>query len=166
MIRPLATITCRILFAAALLHGPIVAAFAAELDEGETESLHRHHVAVFLGGGVRDEDHTESGFVAGLDYEYRLTHLLGAGLLVEVATGDLREVIVAFPFTLHPWRGLRFVAAPGMEIPDHGDVEFAMRLGVGYHFPIGHFTVGPEFNADLVDGEPTYVIGLSFGWGF
>jgi hypothetical protein len=36
-------------------------------------------VAVFLGGGVRDEEHTESGFVAGLDYEYRLTHLLGAG---------------------------------------------------------------------------------------
>ena len=27
-------------------------------------------------------------------------------------------------------------------------------------------TVGPEFNADLVDGEPTYVIGMSFGWGF
>jgi len=166
VIRPLAIITCRILLVAALLHGPIVAAFAAEPDEGETESHHRHHVAVFLGGGVRDEDHTESGFVAGLDYEYRLTHLFGAGLLAEVATGDLRDVIVAFPFALYPWRGLRFVAAPGMEIPDHGDVEFAMRLGVGYQFPIGHFTVGPEFNADLVDGEPTYVIGVSFGWGF
>lgn len=154
------------LLAAALLHGPTVAAFAAELEEGETQSLHRHHVAVFLGGGVHDEDHTESGFVAGLDYEYRLNHLVGAGLLVEVATGDLREVIVVFPFTLHPWRGLRFVAAPGMEIPKHGDVEFAMRFGVGYQFPIGHFTIGPEFNADLVDGEPTYVIGVSFGLGF
>jgi hypothetical protein len=85
---------------------------------------------------------------------------------VEVATGDLREVIVAFPFALHPWRGLHLVAAPGMEIPKHGDVEFAMRLGAGYQFPIGRFTIGPEFNADLVDGEPTYVIGLSFGWGF
>ncbi len=40
-----------------------------------------------------------------------------------------------------------------------------MRLGVGYQFPIGHFTIGPEFNADLVDGEPTYVFGLSFGAG-
>ena len=41
-----------------------------------------------------------------------------------------------------------------------------MRLGTGYHFPFGDFTVGPEFNVDLVDGEPTYVIGVSFGWGF
>ncbi len=154
------------LLAAALLHGFPADALASEGDDGETESHHRHHVALFLGGGVHDEDHTESGFVAGLDYEYRLNHLLGAGLLVEVATGDLREVIVVFPFALHPWRGLRFVAAPGMEIPKHGDVEFAMRFGVGYQFPIGHFTIGPEFNADLVDGEPTYVIGLSFGVGF
>jgi len=130
MIRPLATITCRILLVAALLHGPTGAAFAAEPDEGNSEPLHhRHHVAVFLGGGVRDEDHTESGFVAGLDYEYRLTHLFGAGLLAEVATGDLRDVIVAFPFALYPWRGLRFVAAPGLEIPDHGDVESRCAWG-------------------------------------
>ncbi|MBW2267572.1 MAG: hypothetical protein JRH16_03265 [Deltaproteobacteria bacterium] len=160
-------ITCRILLVAALLHGPTGAAFAAEPDEGNSEPRHhRHHVAVFLGGAVRDEHHTESGFAVGLDYEYLLTHLLGAGLLVEVATGDLDTVTVVFPLVLHPWRGLRFVAAPGMEIPDHGDVEFAMRLGTGYHFPFGDLTVGPEFNVDLVEGEPTYVIGVSFGWGF
>lgn len=151
---------------AALLHGFRAVALASEGNDGETESHHRHHVALFLGGGVHDEDHTESGFVAGLDYEYRLHHLLGAGLLAEVATGDLREVIVVFPLALHPWRGLRIVTAPGIAIPDEGDVEFAMRFGVGYQFPIGHFTIGPEFNADLIDGEPTYVIGLSFGVGF
>jgi hypothetical protein len=123
-------------------------------------------VAVFLGGAVRDEHETESGFAGGVDYEYRFARLVGAGLLVEAATGDLREVLVAVPVFLHPWRGLRFVAAPGAEIPGDGEAEFAMRLGVGYQVPVGRFTIGPEFNADLIDGTPTYVVGMGFGVGF
>jgi hypothetical protein len=28
------------------------------------------------------------------------------------------------------------------------------------------FTIGPEFNTDLIDGTPSYVVGVSFGVGF
>ena len=45
----------------------------------------------------------------------------------------------------------------GAEIPNKGGAEFALRVGVGYRSPIG-----PEFNADLIDGTPTYVFGVSF----
>jgi len=55
---------------------------------------------------------------------------------------------------------------PGAEIPSEGNVKFAMRFGVGYRFPIGQFTIRPEFNADLVEGTPTYVLGVSLGVGF
>ena len=55
---------------------------------------------------------------------------------------------------------------PGAEIPSEGNVKFAMRFGVGYRFPIGQFTIRPEFNADLVEGTPTYVVGVTLGVGF
>jgi hypothetical protein len=143
-----------------------VTVLASDAEDGKERAHHSHHFAVFVGAGVRDEDHTESGFAGGLDYEYRLTPWLGVGLLAEVGTGDLRNVVLAAPIAVHLWRGLRFVAAPGAEISWDGDGEFAIRRGVGYQFPIAYFTIGPEFNADLVDGEPTYIVGLSFGVGF
>ncbi len=52
-----ASIACRILLAAALMHALPAAALAPE--EGQAEVNHRHHLAVFLGAGVRDEDHTD-----------------------------------------------------------------------------------------------------------
>lgn len=162
----LARFAWQVVALAAVQLGVAPAALASDPEEGHEGIHHRHHVAVFLGGAVRDEHETESGFAGGVDYEYRFTRLLGAGLLVEVATGGLREVLLAVPVALHPWRGLRFVAAPGAEIPGDGEAEFAMRLGVGYQVPVGRFTVEPGFNADLIDGTPTYVVGVSFGIGF
>jgi hypothetical protein len=160
---------------ATLLWSAATSAFAAAVlassEEGHVHEghAHRHHVALFLGGAIRDEDHeTESGFALGADYEYRLHPLIGAGVLVEVATGNLREVLVLAPVALHPWRDLRLVVAPGVEIPEEGDAEFALRLGIGYTVPIGsgRFSITPEFNADLIDGAPTYVAGVSLGVGF
>ena len=161
----------RALLAAALMHGLAAGALASEGEDVRTEVQHeelhhRHHVAVFLGGAVRDEEETESGFAGGIDYEYRIHRLVGVGAEVEVATGGLRDVVVVLPIALYPWRGLRLVAAPGAEIPNEGGAEFALRLGVGYRFPIGRFTIGPEFDADIIDGTATYVFGVSFGVGF
>ncbi|MFQ5527762.1 MAG: hypothetical protein ACE5GX_16075 [Thermoanaerobaculia bacterium] len=57
------------------------------------------------------------------------------------------------------------MAAPGAEISSVG-TAFAFRLGVSYEFPFGRFSVAPDFSVDLVEGEPTYVFGVSFGVGF
>jgi hypothetical protein len=140
-------------------------AASSEPDDGESVH-HKHHMAGFLGAAVRDEQELESGFVIGLDYHYRLFPQLSAGLLVEAATGNLREVVVLAPVILHPWRGSYFLAAPGVEVPGGGNAEFALRLGLGYGFPIGAILVGPEFAVDLIDWKPTYVFGVAFGVGF
>ena len=134
-------------------------ASASESAEADGHGYHRHHAAVFLGGAVRAEHSTESTFAIGFEYEYRLVKLVGAGLLAEVATGELREAVIVAPLALHPWRGLRLVAAPGIEIPSEGHTAFLMRLGIAYQIPIRNFTLGPEFNVDLIHGEPTYVVG-------
>jgi hypothetical protein len=146
-------------------------ALPSSAEEGEAEEeveRHRHLVAGFLGAGIRDEHGVvDSGFVLGLGYEYRIVELLGAGAIVEVAAGNLRDVVLLVPFVLHPWRELGLVAAPGVEFENPGETRFAMRLGVTYEFPLGsRFRLIPEFNADIVDGDPTFVFGLSFGLPF
>jgi hypothetical protein len=140
---------------------------AAEAEHGEAHGHHPHHVAVLLGGGVRKEHgETESGFVIGADYEYRFHRLLGVGALVEAATGDLRDVVLTAPIFLHPWRGLKLLAAPGVEIREAGNSEFLFRIGGAYLFPRGDFTIGPDFVVDIVNGNPTFVFGVGFGVGF
>lgn len=135
-------------------------------DHAAEHVAHHHHLGVFLGGGVRDE-HGEvaSGFALGFEYEYRVHPLIGVGGLVEVATGDLRDVVVMAPVVVHPWRGLKLVAAPGAEFRRDEDAEFLIRLGVGYLVPFRRVTVGPEFNVDVVDGHPTVIVGISVGFG-
>ena len=162
-------VTCTLLLAAILTLGVALTALASESHRAGAGVGHRHEAAMFLGVGIRDEDHheTESGFALGFEYQYRLARFVGVGALVEFVAGELRDVLVIAPLSLHPWRGLRLVVAPGAEIPDEGSTEFALRLGAGYKIPLGgRFTLLPEFNADLIDGTPTYVFGASFAVGF
>lgn len=143
-----------------LLTGLGAAAYAEE--EFET-----HGVELFLGGSTRFADgENDNGFSYGLGYEYRFIRSLGVGVTGEGTTGDLRDAVLLFPLCVHPWRGLKFVVAPGAEFSDD-PTEFVLRLGLSYEFEIWkHFSISPEFNVDLVDGEQTLVYGLSLGWGF
>ena len=51
----------------------------------------------------------------------------------------------------------------GAEISSH-DTEYVTRLGVAYQFPMGNrFTLAPNFNVDLVHGDPTYIYGITLG---
>ena len=144
-----------------------VGASATETESGrEVESEARNEVGIFLGAAIKNEDETESGFALGVDYEFRLYRALGVGLVVEVATGDLRDAVVLAQLAVHTWRGLSVVAAPGVEVSRDEGAEFAMRFGTSYDFEVGQFSIGPEFNVDLVDREPTFVFGLAFGVAF
>jgi hypothetical protein len=145
----------------------LLTATGAAAGDADGREFHRHHVGVFVGGASRPEDHgTEHGFAGGMDYEYRFSQWVGVGVLAEAATGDLRDVVVAGLVFVHPWKGLLFAAGPGAEISSHG-TEFLARLGLAYQFPIWErFTIAPNFNVDLVDGEPTYIYGVTFGIGF
>ena len=140
----------------------------ARASEGDEHEFHRHHVGAFLGAASRPEDDhpDEHGFAGGMEYEYRFAKAAGVGVLAETATGDLRDVVVVGLLFIHPWRGLQIAAGAGAEISSH-DTEFVTRLGAAYQFPIGErFTIAPNFNTDLVDGDPTYIYGITFGVGF
>ena len=140
---------------------------ASHDESGPHAPHHRHHLSAFAGGGFRPHDGPlESGFVIGLDYQYRFTSWLSTGALVEAATGDLRELVVIAPITVKPWRGLNLVVGPGAELRRDDPAEFLFRIGAIYLWQVDHFTVGPEFAIDVVEGHPTYVTGLVFGVGF
>ena len=125
----------------------------------------RHGIELFLGN---THDDGEDGFSVGLSYEYRLNQLFGIGGIVEYASGVLREWVLAVPLFLHPYKGWRFLVAPGVTIPDNdGDDEFVFRVGVAYEFEIGEkWAIIPEFNVDFVDNSEVLVYGLNFGYKF
>ena len=140
---------------------------AEEVGHGsnEKELENRHGIELFLGNTHEDG---EDGFSVGLSYEYRLSQLFGIGGIVESASGVLREWVLAVPLFLHPYKGWRFLVAPGVDIPeDEGDNEFLFRVGAAYEFEIGEkWAITPEFNVDFVDNSEVFVYGLSFGYKF
>jgi hypothetical protein len=133
----------------------------------ESEEFERHAIELFLGGASKLEDTgTESGFAVGLGYELRIVRWLGVGVNGEYVTGEVRDGVLLFPVYAHPWRGLRFEIAPGVEFSDEPE-EFAVRFGASYELELWRsFSISPEFNVDLVNGETTLVYGASLGWGF
>ena len=139
-------------------------ALAAEEEHAEHKEshYHRHHVGLFL-GNTREEG--KDNFSAGLDYEYRFSQYIGIGLLIEYVGEDAREGVGLVPLFIHPYKGLRFIVAPGIK-PKADETKFIWRLGIGYRFPIGNWTIAPEFNIDFTEGERGYVYGVSFGYGF
>ena len=138
----------------------------AAANDADHQEFHRHHVGVFLGAGSRPEGGSwEHGFAGGMDYEYRFSKWMGVGFLAEAASGGLRDAVVAGLVFVHPWKGLLLAVGPGAEFSPH-DTAFVARFGVPYQLPVGErFTIAPNFNVDLVHGEPTYIYGFTLGFG-
>ncbi len=112
--------------------------------------------------------HTEEGvdaFAIGGQYEYRVSPLVGIGVMGEYTFEDVDSWVVGVPFTLHPGAGWQLVAMPGVEL-EGDETTFLFRAGVGYQFELEQFTIKPEFNADFVGGEVDLVFGASLGFGF
>ena len=135
-------------------------------SNGEESDYERHELGIFIGGATHSEEHEhETGFALGAVYVYRFARSAGVGALVEGATTDLRDVLLLAPLYVNPVGGLWLDAGPGIVISP-GGTEFAARFGIGYKIPAGRFSISPEFNADIIDGDPTYVYGLTFSVGF
>ncbi len=153
-----------VLPAAIILSSVSTSACAADLIAYNPEELeNHHHVEVFLGNTHTEDD--EDAFSIGVQYEYRLSPLMGVGILGEYAFEDLDSWVVGVPLTLHPGAGWQLVAMPGVEI-ENNETSFLFRAGVGYEFELEQFTIKPEFNADFVKGDVNLVFGASLGVGF
>jgi hypothetical protein len=146
-----------------LLTMPLQVLAAEEKQEEHKEShYHRNHVGLFLGS---THEEGEDEITIGLDYEYRFSQYVGIGVLLEYVGEDDREGVGMVPLFLHPYKGFRWVAAAGVK-PKAEETKFIWRLGIGYRFPIGNWTIAPEFNLDFTEGKTVEVYGVSFGYGF
>ncbi|GEM_PF-1037523 len=153
---------------------------AQEEGVGTHDEEHHDHgnaVSLFLGGATAlgsDGNSSETGFAIGLEYARRVANWLKIGLLAEYVSSDTeRDYIFALPLFVHLTKNLVLVAAPGVEsafvekegLEEEG-TEFLMRFGTIYEFELNNWVIGPQVNADLVDGHWTLVYGMSFGVGF
>ena len=139
-------------------------ALAADEEHAEHKEshYHRNHVGLMLGN---THEEGEDDFTVGLDYEYRFTEYVGIGVLLEFVGKDYREAVAMVPLFIHPYKGFRFLAAAGVK-PKKDAEKFIWRLGIGYRFPVGNWTIAPEFNVDFTEGRVVEVYGISLGYGF
>jgi len=130
-------------------------------ENSEHSEFHKHVVAFFA--GVAHQGARDNGLALGIEYEYRLSSSFGIGALAEHTFGDFDTWVYAVPFAYHrgPWK---VYAAPGREDGEHGG-ESLLRLGGEYGIEAGKWEIAPQLDLDLVDGEETWVLGVTFGKG-
>ena len=82
----------------------------------DDKHYHTQHAAVFA--GVTINLHTEENSpTLGADWEYRLPlldHGMGLGMIIDLVLAEATEFIVASAVFLHPFAGLKFAVAPGL----------------------------------------------------
>ncbi len=135
------------------------------LEENPTHRGSPHHLSVFLGG--TDTSANNFSFTVGLDYEYRVSHLLGLGVVVEHAYGNIEATSFLAVADIHFTE--RFIAqiGPGIESSDtHGELVIA-RVGLLYETELAGFTFSPQIHYDWHDGEAdALIVGFAFGLSF
>ncbi|MCK4922553.1 MAG: hypothetical protein KAS71_15980 [Bacteroidales bacterium] len=136
---------------------------------------HKNHMAVFT-GATNNITHHSTGFTIGIDYEYRISNLIGLGLGGEYISIGSGEILGSIPIFIHPMNNMKIVTAPLVIFAEeHHDDEhhestgkeasFAFRIGGGYDFHLGKVVFGPTVNFDIGSSK-ALVFGLSIGFGF
>ena len=123
------------------------------------------HLSLFVGGTHVLNDDLD-GETLGLDYEYRVSELLGLGFVAEHAFSEVKATTFIAVADIHSPIGVIAQVGPGIEFTEHGD-RFLFRVGGLYEFEFGHFTLSPQFHIDLAENhEDSLVFGFAFGTHF
>ncbi len=143
-----------------------------------------NHVGIFVGATSNVKaNHTD--LTVGLDYEYRANQYLGVGLIGDYIMGEHTETLIMAGVFYHPTNSLKLYLANGFTIAkeseeaegdSHSSSEekaeektvsnHVLRLGMGYGFHIGSFSVTPTVAWDLITGNSSFAYGITFGIGF
>ncbi|MCK5405927.1 MAG: hypothetical protein KAJ37_00675 [Candidatus Krumholzibacteria bacterium] len=125
----------------------------------------RNELGLFLGAA---DSEGEWGASVGLDYEYRLSRLFGIGGLLEYTGADFRDGVAAVPFYLHPWKELKLVAAPGVNVkPAERIGRGLVRIGAEYGFDVRRgFEIAPAVYVDFTSEDVTIVFGAAIARSF
>ena len=141
-----------------------LAAFQEERpDAAAQEADRRNRVGLFLGATTKNS-HTHA--TIGLEYERRLSELIGIGAVAEGSPAG-REFVGAVPVFFHPVGGLALSIGPGFSV-DEGHTHFLVRFGVGWDFelPAG-LSLAPTLSYDLTEGaDDAIVYGLMLSYAF
>ena len=141
-----------------------IGARAEDAHEAEDHHFHKHHVGVFFGG--THDYNSEDAVTVGLDYEYRLTKLLGAMAFIDYAGGNIESSVVGAGLFFHPGGDVRLLTAVGDEV-HNGHSEFVARLGALYDFHIENWTLSPTLMVDILEsGHLNVIYGIGLGRGF
>jgi hypothetical protein len=144
----------------------VIASSVCGQSQGAPEQHSDYHlntVECFLGASTGSGD---SGFTMGVNYERRLSELMGLGFFNDYTMGDMDRWTIGMPVFFHPYKEWRFVVAPGVQHKS-GDTDFLLRGGVGYEFKLEEsWVVVPQFNLDFADGDTICVFGASIGYRF
>ncbi len=159
-------------------------------EHGEGHHLHKHHFAVILSateaveehgdehGNGHDETHSETAssgkddpdFTIALDYERRLSQLIGVGGTFDWVVEGRREFLLGPIGFLHPFGGSKFWLAPLAErVRETGDWELVVRIGAGWDIPVGKsgkYSIAPFVNYDISEEHELWNVGLAIGRGW
>ncbi|UCE41406.1 MAG: hypothetical protein JSV17_18575 [Candidatus Aminicenantes bacterium] len=160
---------------------------SSQTHEAETHQYHRHHIGLFL-GGTSNLKKEETDFTLGIEYEYRLSKEMSRwsiGLIGELIFAHETEYLVVVPIILRVTDAFFLRAGPGIEWAHHGEEnghdnihaaeaengngresEFFVRVGIGYGFEVGKFSITPTLDVDIFKSQTTLVWGIAIGKGF
>ena len=142
-----------------------IAAPARAQQEAGGEAEGPHHLSLVIAAtDIREED--ETAFTLGIDYEYRVSELLGLGFVAEHAFGEVDSTTLIAAADVHLWQGFAIQLGPGVEFAE-GEAFLMGRIGTIYEVELGSgFTIAPQFHYDFSDGEDAVVFGAAFGRAF
>lgn len=144
-------------------------------EEGahEGHEFHKNHVALF-NGATTNLTHNLTSYSIGLDYEYRFSKMIGAGVLGEFVASESPEMLVGISVFTHPYKGAILFVAPmalfaseeeGAAEAEDSELPLAIRIGAGYDFHFGKLSVGPSVSYDM-GNTSALAYGLAIGFGF
>lgn len=128
---------------------------------------HEHgpnHISLFV--GHTDFSEHGNGETVGIDYEYRVSQLLGLGSVVEYAFGSLDALTVLAVADIHLTDEFIIQVGPGYEYTSEHEF-FVSRLGALYEFRYNGYTFSPQFHFDYHESVgSSKVVGLAVGFDF
>lgn len=130
-----------------------------------SEEVHgANHLSVFTGN--TDFSEHGSGLTLGIDYEYRVSPLLGLGSVIEYAYGSLDALTVLAVADIHVTEQFIVQVGPGFEHSSEHDFAVT-RLGALYEYRYHGYTVSPQLHVDYHFGHSSSVVaGLALGFDF
>jgi hypothetical protein len=142
-----------------------------EASEGHDEERHhKNHVAFFVGSTEAEEHHgvkEDRDFTMGLDYERRLTRIVGVGGVVDWVVEGNREYLIGVPVYLHVGRHAKFeLAAAVQHLSETGENGFVFRTGFHWDFPVGSLSIVPAVFYDFTEEQDFFIFGIGIGKGF